>query len=246
MHWHHHHHEWHEDEGDDRRHHERHIEHLRFWGGPGRHNILKRKAMKFGPRRMPFGGPPFPPFGGPPFGGPGGPGGPPDPFDEGGRPQRKRRGDIKFALLELLAERPRHGYELIKDLEERSGGFYRPSPGSVYPTLQLLEDEGHVVSEMVDGKKVYSVTESGKRQLQEWQARRNGEGDHRRGGGHDQRAELHALRESSMSLMASVMTLGRHGTPEQVKEATTKLDALRRELYGMLATDAPDEETADE
>ncbi|MFN8481249.1 MAG: PadR family transcriptional regulator [Kouleothrix sp.] len=65
------------------------------------------------------------------------------PFDEdGGGRRRQRRGDIKSALLELLAEQPRHGYELIKELEQRYGGFYRPSPGSVYPTLQLLEDEG--------------------------------------------------------------------------------------------------------
>src|SRR6266852_3133281 len=68
------------------------------------------------------------------------------------------RGDVKFALLELLRERPMHGYEMMKALEEKSGGFYRPSPGSVYPTLQMLEDGGLVTSNEVEGKKVYSIT----------------------------------------------------------------------------------------
>src|SRR5262249_28291667 len=87
-------------------------------------------------------------------------------FGEGGR-KRQRRGDIKFILLELIKEQPRHGYELIKVLEERYGGFYRPSPGSVYPTLQLLEDEGHVRSETTDGKRIYSITEAGEKLLAE-------------------------------------------------------------------------------
>jgi DNA-binding PadR family transcriptional regulator len=71
------------------------------------------------------------------------------------------RGDLKFALLELIRERPRHGYELIKALEEHSGGFYTPSPGSIYPTLQLLEDRGLVTVTEVEGKKVYSITAEG-------------------------------------------------------------------------------------
>src|SRR5689334_21771290 len=94
-----------------------------------------------GRKRKHFGGK----FGGRgPFGnnfGDGGHGGFGHDFGKGGR-KRQRRGDIKFILLELIKEQPRHGYELIKVLEERYGGFYRPSPGTVYPTLQLLEDEG--------------------------------------------------------------------------------------------------------
>src|SRR5258708_38121964 len=78
-------------------------------------------------------------------------------FGEGGR-KRQRRGDIKFILLELIKEQPRHGYDLIKVLEERYGGFYRPGPGTVYPTLQLLEDEGNVSSATVDGKRIYTTT----------------------------------------------------------------------------------------
>lgn len=97
---------------------------------------------------------------GPPFG-PGGPFGP----GEGGRVIG--RGDMKFALLGLLQERPMHGYEMIKALEERSGGFYSPSPGSIYPTLQMLEDRGFVTVKEVEGKKVYSITDDGKVLLDE-------------------------------------------------------------------------------
>ena len=77
------------------------------------------------------------------------------------------RGDLKFALLELLTNQPQHGYEMIKALEERSGGFYTPSAGAIYPTLQMMEDIGWVTSQTVAGKKVYTMTEAGKQALQE-------------------------------------------------------------------------------
>ncbi len=71
------------------------------------------------------------------------------------------RGDLKYVILELLRERPRHGYDIIRALEDRFHGAYRPSPGSVYPTLQMLEDGGYVTSEQVDGKRVYTITDAG-------------------------------------------------------------------------------------
>lgn len=74
-------------------------------------------------------------------------------------------GEVRLALLSLLEERPKHGYELIKDLEARSGGLYRASAGAVYPTLQQLEDEGFVVSKTKEGKRVYSLTEAGTAEL---------------------------------------------------------------------------------
>ena len=74
-------------------------------------------------------------------------------------------GEVRLAILSLLDEGPRHGYELIKELEARSGGLYRASPGVVYPTLQMLEDEGLVASEQVDGKRVYRLTAAGKAEL---------------------------------------------------------------------------------
>ncbi len=76
------------------------------------------------------------------------------------------RGELRLALLDLIAARPRHGYELIKELEERSGGGYRPSAGSIYPTLQMLEDEGLATSEKENGKNVYSVTDEGRAEVE--------------------------------------------------------------------------------
>ncbi len=80
---------------------------------------------------------------------------------------RVRRGDVRSAILALLDDRPMHGYEMIQELEERTGGRWTPSAGSIYPTLQLLEDEGLVTAEEVEGRKVYSLTESGQKAVPE-------------------------------------------------------------------------------
>jgi DNA-binding PadR family transcriptional regulator len=89
-----------------------------------------------------------------------------------GRGRGRRRqwfeaGDMKYVILKLLKDKPRHGYEVMKELEERLHGCYSPSPGTVYPTLQWLEDEGLVVAKEVDGKKVYEITDAGMRFLDE-------------------------------------------------------------------------------
>jgi DNA-binding PadR family transcriptional regulator len=70
-------------------------------------------------------------------------------------------GDMKYVILKLLKDKPRHGYEVMKALEEQTRGCYKPSPGTVYPTLQWLEDEGLVGCEEQDGKKIYSITDEG-------------------------------------------------------------------------------------
>ncbi len=90
----------------------------------------------------------------------------------GGRGRRRRRvwfesGDMKYVILRLLKKKPMHGYEVMKELEEQTHGCYKPSPGTVYPTLQWLEDEGLVKSEEVDGKKIYSITDEGQEFLDE-------------------------------------------------------------------------------
>jgi DNA-binding PadR family transcriptional regulator len=77
------------------------------------------------------------------------------------------KGDLKYVILDLLKDKPSHGYEIIRALEERFHGFYSPSAGSVYPTLQLLEDMGYVKSSDQDGKKVYTITEEGRAFLKE-------------------------------------------------------------------------------
>ena len=76
-------------------------------------------------------------------------------------------GDMKYVILKLLQEKPKHGYEVMKDLEDRMRGCYSPSPGTVYPTLQWLDDEGLVSARDVEGKKVYEITDSGRRFLEE-------------------------------------------------------------------------------
>src|SRR5213079_3522103 len=93
------------------------------------------------------------PWGGPPFG--------PRGFG-GGRRRRMRRGDVRAAVLVLLAEEPRNGYGLMQEIERRSDGVWRPSPGSVYPALQQLEDEGLVRSTESDGRRVFELTEAGR------------------------------------------------------------------------------------
>lgn len=74
-------------------------------------------------------------------------------------------GEVRLALLSLLGERPQHGYELMKQLQERSGGMYRASAGTVYPTLAQLQDEGLVLSESDDGKRIYQLTDAGREEL---------------------------------------------------------------------------------
>src|SRR4030043_1520425 len=71
------------------------------------------------------------------------------------------RGDLKYVILDLLKDKPRHGYDIIRELEEQSYGFYKPSPGVIYPTLQMLEEMGYTSSTEQEGKKVYSITEEG-------------------------------------------------------------------------------------
>ena len=78
-----------------------------------------------------------------------------------------QKGDLKYVILDLIKDKPCHGYEIIRILEERSHGFYAPSPGAVYPTLQLLEEMGYVEAEQHDGKKVYTITDEGRRFLDE-------------------------------------------------------------------------------
>lgn len=143
------------------------------WQGPWCGPMWGRR-FGFGPRRGPMR-----PWGPPAFWGE--PRGPRGWFPEMGRrfpfgggpgPRMFERGYLKYALLDLLQERPKHGYEMMKDLEERMGGFYAPSAGAVYPTLQLLEDRGWAKSETVEGKKVYTITDEGRAALAEAAERR--------------------------------------------------------------------------
>ena len=88
-------------------------------------------------------------------------------FDEHGPESPFQKGDLKYVILGLIKEKPCHGYEIIRILEERSHGFYTPSPGAVYPTLQLLEEMGYIEVTHENGKKVYTITEEGRKFLSE-------------------------------------------------------------------------------
>ncbi len=142
---------------------------------------------------------------------------------------RTPRGDIKYILLALLAEQPRHGYELMKELENRNKGFYRPSPGSVYPTLQLLEDGGYLTSEQIEGKRVYTITDSGKKLLAE---RDNSVGRMDRG---ELPQELLGLKDAISELSGAVRLVARGGNLERIGRVRESLNRVKREIYNILA-----------
>jgi DNA-binding PadR family transcriptional regulator len=164
-------------------------------------------------------------------GGPWGGGGPWGAWGRGG--PRARRGDVRAAVLTLLAEQPMHGYQLIQELEQRSGGAWRPSPGSIYPTLQLLEDEGLVAAEQVSGKKVFSLTAEGRQELERLQQHEGAppwEGIADDGGGSHRQ-----LKQGVGQLAAAAMQVARTGHDDQVRRALDILNDARKKLYTILA-----------
>jgi DNA-binding PadR family transcriptional regulator len=194
--------------------------------------------------------------GGPPFGTRGfgprgfGPGGPGDgrggfgfgPFGPGGfgfrRGPRARRGDIRAAILALLKEEPRNGYQIMQELKQRSQGLWNPSPGSVYPALQLLEDERLVANEEGAGGRVYTLTTQGKAYVKEhadetaapWEALSNAAGD-----GFVETMSLF------QQLGAAVMQVVQAGNAAQIAKAKKVLGASRRSLYEILAEGSPED-----
>ena len=155
-------------------------------------------------------------------------------------PRRGRmfeKGDLKYVILDLLKDEPSHGYEVIRKLEEKSRGFYSPSPGSVYPTLQLLEDMGYVGATQRDGKKVYAITDEGRKFLDE--NRRSVEGIWGKVGGSwdpEAAAELHEIRHDLMDLgklFGQTMHEGRVDR-EKLARIRTVISAAAREIEDIL------------
>jgi DNA-binding PadR family transcriptional regulator len=158
------------------------------------------------------------------------------PFGPGGprRGGRARRGDVRAAILALLGEQPMHGYQIIQELESRSNGLWRPSPGSVYPTLQLFEDEGVVSASEVEGKRVFALTDAGRERLAEagpagatpWDdvARETPQ-------------EVGRLREGIHQLMAATHQVAHAGSKAQSERAAEVLNDARRKIYAILAED---------
>lgn len=151
-------------------------------------------------------------------------------FARGGR-GRGRRGDVRVAILALLEERPMHGYEMMQELAERTHGLWRPSPGSLYPALQMLEDQGLVKSESADGRRQFTLTDEGREHLKahphtsapwETMVRQADQGDL-------------VLREDLRHVAIAVHQVAEAGTAEQKTKADALLKELRRQMYLLLA-----------
>lgn len=152
--------------------------------------------------------------------------------DDWGDQPRTRRGDIKFLLLELLSEHPQHGYELMKELETRQGGFRRPSPGSIYPTLQMLEEGGYLTSAEVEGKRVYTITDSGRQFLNDRPERSHSKKDRFT---ESKPTELIELRQSLTDVNDAVTQVARSGNVEQANRVRDLLVQVKREIYKLLS-----------
>ena len=145
---------------------------------------------------------------------------------------RMGRGDVRAAVLALLAEQPMHGYQIIHEIEERSGGSWKPSAGSVYPTLQLLADEGLIRAEEPNGRKTYSLTEAGRDEATRsagqspWAPETEPED-----------AKFTALPKAGFELAQAAAQVGRTGSPEQIQQAVAAIDEARRRIYSILAQD---------
>ncbi len=172
---------------------------------------------------------PFPGFG--PGFGPGGPRGG-FPGRGGRRGRRTSRGDVRSAVLALVAEQPRHGYEIIQEIGERTGGAWRPSPGSIYPTVAQLEDEGLVRTEKSEGRRVVHLTEEGTRYVAEHRAELDAVWD---AVGRDVDDDAAALWEQLAQLHAAAHQVMSAGTAEQVAAAGAALAEARKTIYRLLA-----------
>jgi DNA-binding PadR family transcriptional regulator len=153
-----------------------------------------------------------------------GPWGPP-------RGRRRERGDVRAAILLLLAEQPRHGYEIITELADRSDGQWQPSPGSIYPVLKRLAREGLVDAEYLDGKRVFSLTDAG-RTLVETERAAWGEPWAQSS---DEPDEAMDLWVEGKQLGAAVWQVSQLNDPAQIQAATAVLSEARKRIYGLLA-----------
>jgi DNA-binding PadR family transcriptional regulator len=154
----------------------------------------------------------------------------------GRRGGRGGRGDVRAAVLLLLEAEPMHGYELIQRIQDKTGGLWVPSPGSIYPALQQLEDEGFVAFDRVEGRKTATLTDTGKAYVEEHRAELGSPWDDVSGG---VSGEARELRQLIGALMGAVHTVSQVGTKEQVNQASDVLVQARKSLYRILAEDEP-------
>jgi len=159
----------------------------------------------------------------------------------GPRGPRARRGDVRAALLLLLAEEPRNGYQLMQEIEQRSDGAWRPSPGSIYPALQMLEDERLAVTVEREGTRMFEITDAGR----EWVAQRDPAAPApwdavKEEGGHGARQLMKTLRE----VAGAAAQVAQAGDEAQLAQAQELLRETRRSLYRILAEESGGDDTA--
>ena len=144
-------------------------------------------------------------------------------------PNRVRRGDVRAAVLALLAEADMHGYQIIQELAERSDGRWRPGAGSIYPTLHQLQEQGFIRSRPQGSRRVFSITEYGRRSVNEsgdaapWRAYAQDKGPAAK------------LREATRTLHVALAQVEQSGTQEEVERAGVIINQGRRSVYLMLA-----------
>jgi DNA-binding PadR family transcriptional regulator len=195
---------------------------------PGHHHPGHHRGHRH--RHGPRGG-----FGGGPFGGfgPGfGPGGP------RGRGRKARRGDIRTAALLLLNEEPRNGYQIMQEVQERSDGVWRPSPGSTYPALQQLEDEGLIRARESDGRKLFELTDAGREYVKERGEDKPAPWEQMSG---DVSEEAHELGRLIREVASAFTQVVKTGSEAQMGEARKVLTRTRKDLYRILADGDPGE-----
>jgi DNA-binding PadR family transcriptional regulator len=151
-----------------------------------------------------------------------------------GSRRRMRRGDVRSAILVLLAEQPFNGYGLMQEIENRSEGVWRPSPGSVYPALAQLEDEGLVIAETTEGRKAFALTDAGKEYVE---ANREKIGEPWGDLGREVGEARLSMRARIGQLAAAAIQVSQVGTDAQIEQANTILADARKQLYRLLAAD---------
>ena len=202
-------------------------------GGPWEHAFGRQKTRRAWPGGFP----------GKPGGFPGGPGGFGGPWGWPGPPGKSPgpkagRGDVRAAILALLREGPRNGYQIMSEIEERSGGAWRPSPGAVYPALSQLADEGLIEADEAGGKRTFRLTDEGRQYVQDhpeaaraaWESMTHEPG------------EVPGLFVQAARLGGAIVQMAREGTPQQIHEAETLLEQARRTMYQILAGEENGEE----
>ena len=158
-----------------------------------------------------------------------------------GRGAKVRRGDVRAAILALLAEEPMHGYQIITELIERSGGVWRPSPGSVYPTLSALEDQGLVTADTSGGRRVFSLTPEGRTEAE---AAGDGPTPWEEAAGGDR--SVTDLMDLMVQVMKATKQVAQAGSAGQIKSVVDVLTDTRRKIYLVLADGDPAEAVADD